>query len=128
MAAAPPPTAPPPRMSTALLTFPSSHPYPSLPAPHGPKPPNLPLAPRVAASHRASASTDRIRALVRHGKLDEVIRIVDSLMGLHPPVHAAAGPCAALIKKLCASGRAADARRFLGACEPDARSTTPSRS
>jgi hypothetical protein len=40
-------------------------------------------------------------------------------MGLDPPVPTTAGPYAALIKKLCASGRTTDARRILGRCEPD---------
>ncbi|OQU85168.1 hypothetical protein SORBI_3004G184900 [Sorghum bicolor] len=129
MAAAPSPAAPPSHMSAALITFPSSHPYPSLPAPPKPptpRPPQLHLVPRVAASAataRRSASstsaTERLHALVRRGELDDALRLVESLAGLNPPSPAAAGPCAALIKKLCASGRTADARRVLGACGRD---------
>ncbi|VAH13464.1 unnamed protein product [Triticum turgidum subsp. durum] len=122
---APPAAAPPPAMS-ALPTFASSHPYPSLTTPKtAALKPRLNLAYAGAAAapnavpHRsAAASNDRLRGLVRRGDLEEALRLVESMAGIEPSA-AAAGPCAALIKKLCASGRTAEARRVLAACEPD---------
>ncbi|KAF0932111.1 hypothetical protein E2562_008648 [Oryza meyeriana var. granulata] len=55
----------------------------------------------------------RLRALVRRGDLDEALRLVESVPRLD------GGACAALVKKLCASGRTAEARRVLAAFDPD---------